>query len=432
MVKQGKLPERFAEKVLELELLMDQQKERTSVVRIRELLSLYADAIEYYGSLDMDKYLDLNARMQNTLVRPYVLAVLDREAEERKKEKKRKAMSSGESFELKSICSPRLDLNKEEHKLSMKQTESKRLLDYDTLNDLTETAENTSPNDRNGNKNINAPSRTNSSSTQIPVLINGEPVTPHSSSPATSLKIIEKIEKNHTSNIVAVKQDIKAQDDSLKERLKQRRMRKKFPLGPDSGTTTRSGYALTCSNYTSDSERSTDAFDHKRSFPATPTPNKKSQLSKNPQDCGNLSSPTGSRSNENLALPIEESMNMKEAKKEVWTLCYSNYATFRERLEQELEDFIEKSLQFKHDELEKVERSIDSQMRNCIEGEEEYTTLEALKVKEMKELVERLDEERKRGILRLKEKLNRSREEEVAKQREQIIHKFAVGDLPNF
>jgi len=430
MVKQGKLPERFAERVLELELLMDQQKERTSVVRIRELLSIYADAIEYYGSMDMDKYLDLNARMQNTLVRPYVLAVLDREAEERKKEKKRKALLSGESIELKTIVSPRLDGAPEERKQS-RDSEKQRLLSYDNLDDLAETAEHNCNPDSDGNNRINVPTRTHSSSTQVPILINGEPITPQSNDPSnTSLKIIEKIEKNHTNNIVAVKQDIKAQEDNLKERLKQRRLRKKFPLGQNSGSTTRSGYELTCSNYTSDSERSIDAYE--KSFPATPTPNKKSQLSKNPQDCGNLCSPTGLRNNDIPVLPVEESMNMKEAKKEVWTLCYSNYATFREKLEQELEDFIEKSLQFKHDELEKVEKSYETQMKNSTEGEDAQATLEALKIKEMKLLAEKLDEERKRGIMKLKEKLNRSREEEVAKQREQIIQKFAVGDLPNF
>jgi len=83
--KQYKLPSQFHERVLDMELQIDKLKEKTPHYLLKELLSLYSvtfpsspaqQAIEYYGSIDSEKSIDLNLRMQSILVRPYILKSL--------------------------------------------------------------------------------------------------------------------------------------------------------------------------------------------------------------------------------------------------------------------------------------------------------------------------------------------------------------------
>ena len=68
------LPEKFFDKVLEIERQIDDLKENTPHDLLQTLMTLYSDAIEYYGANDDNEMcIDLNMRMQSVLVRPYIL-----------------------------------------------------------------------------------------------------------------------------------------------------------------------------------------------------------------------------------------------------------------------------------------------------------------------------------------------------------------------
>ena len=72
------LPKKFHERVLELEKKIDMLQENTPQHTLQTLLHLYGQAIEYYGSVDKNEIcVDLNARMQQLLVRPEVLEALE-------------------------------------------------------------------------------------------------------------------------------------------------------------------------------------------------------------------------------------------------------------------------------------------------------------------------------------------------------------------
>ena len=71
------LPEKFFDKVLEIERQIDDLKENTPHDLLQTLMTLYSDAIEYYGANDdHEMCIDLNMRMQSVLVRPYILDCL--------------------------------------------------------------------------------------------------------------------------------------------------------------------------------------------------------------------------------------------------------------------------------------------------------------------------------------------------------------------
>jgi hypothetical protein len=62
---------------LEIERQIDDLKENTPHDLLQTLMTLYSDAIEYYGANDdHEMCIDLNMRMQSVLVRPYILDCL--------------------------------------------------------------------------------------------------------------------------------------------------------------------------------------------------------------------------------------------------------------------------------------------------------------------------------------------------------------------
>ncbi len=64
------LPERFHERVLQLEITIERQKEHTTHEALKQLTELYSQAIEYYGYMDdVETCMDLNLRMQSILVK---------------------------------------------------------------------------------------------------------------------------------------------------------------------------------------------------------------------------------------------------------------------------------------------------------------------------------------------------------------------------
>ena len=92
------LPENFAEQVLELEMEIERDHfERNSLNR---LLLLYSHAVEYYNGINDEKYLFFHERIQNTLVKPNVLAKLKtvETPEEKQKVLTRKSLSKQDLF----------------------------------------------------------------------------------------------------------------------------------------------------------------------------------------------------------------------------------------------------------------------------------------------------------------------------------------------
>ena len=76
----AKNPDAFAGQILMAELEIEQHKDDPCIEEIQELLALYAKAIEHYQRNGTDLYLDLNIRMQQFLLKPHILRVLDAEA----------------------------------------------------------------------------------------------------------------------------------------------------------------------------------------------------------------------------------------------------------------------------------------------------------------------------------------------------------------
>lgn len=65
-----------------LEMVIKSDKsQKDKLHKIKTLVATYSQAIEYYQSIESDLYVDLNLRMQQLLIRPEILELLDREAE---------------------------------------------------------------------------------------------------------------------------------------------------------------------------------------------------------------------------------------------------------------------------------------------------------------------------------------------------------------
>eukprot|EP00347_Sterkiella_histriomuscorum_P014601 403360260 len=75
--KSKRLPSDFAEKVLELEMQLEQSHfQEISIEVVEQLLYLYSQAVEYYNGLNNEKYQQYADRIQNTLVRPEVIKIM--------------------------------------------------------------------------------------------------------------------------------------------------------------------------------------------------------------------------------------------------------------------------------------------------------------------------------------------------------------------
>ena len=63
--------------MLEIEQQIEELEANTPHDLLQTLMTLYSDAIEYYGAMDDNEMcIDLNMRMQSILVRPYILDCL--------------------------------------------------------------------------------------------------------------------------------------------------------------------------------------------------------------------------------------------------------------------------------------------------------------------------------------------------------------------
>lgn len=84
------MPVDFYKRVLELEKEVDKLKEKCTEPLLKGLTQLYSEAIEYFGYIDqVDRCYELQMRMQSILVKPYVLACLNRFEQERLEEEAR-------------------------------------------------------------------------------------------------------------------------------------------------------------------------------------------------------------------------------------------------------------------------------------------------------------------------------------------------------
>ena len=90
------MPKDFYRRVLDLEKEIEKHKEKCTEPLLKGLMSLYSEAIEYFGFIDqVDKCGELQMRMQSILVRPYVLECLNRFEREHMEEE---AKQNGETL----------------------------------------------------------------------------------------------------------------------------------------------------------------------------------------------------------------------------------------------------------------------------------------------------------------------------------------------
>ena len=80
-----KLPRNFANKVLDYELKIDSG--RFDINTIDKLMQLYSQAVEYYSGQNDEKYMYFTERIQNTLLRPEILAMIKQQNSSNKKDK---------------------------------------------------------------------------------------------------------------------------------------------------------------------------------------------------------------------------------------------------------------------------------------------------------------------------------------------------------
>ncbi|CAD8101219.1 unnamed protein product [Paramecium sonneborni] len=83
-VQQPKLPQNFAEKVLNLEL--DVESNAASKEEIQELLELYSQAVEYYSSVKSERYTVFTNKIQALLMKPYVNKMFGAEVKQESKQ----------------------------------------------------------------------------------------------------------------------------------------------------------------------------------------------------------------------------------------------------------------------------------------------------------------------------------------------------------
>lgn len=97
------LPPDFAERVLNLELSIDQGN--FNMETINDLLLLYSQAVEFYDGMNDEKYVTYEARIQNMLIRPDIAAVMtsasrDPEGYAKREAEKKEALSSASAAEI--------------------------------------------------------------------------------------------------------------------------------------------------------------------------------------------------------------------------------------------------------------------------------------------------------------------------------------------
>lgn len=69
-----KIPKKFAELVLEEELKID--RGNFDIETVNGLLQLYNQAVDYYSDKNDDRYIYYSERIQRTLVKPEIIAVM--------------------------------------------------------------------------------------------------------------------------------------------------------------------------------------------------------------------------------------------------------------------------------------------------------------------------------------------------------------------
>ena len=79
MTGKFQMPNNFYQRVLELEREIERLQEKTPEPLLKGLMTLYSEAIEYFGYIDeVERCGELQMRMQSILVRPYVLECLNK------------------------------------------------------------------------------------------------------------------------------------------------------------------------------------------------------------------------------------------------------------------------------------------------------------------------------------------------------------------
>ena len=73
-----KLPKKFAEQVLELEICIEQNE--FNIKQLQRLMVLYSKAVEFYNGKSDDKYLFYHNKIQNLITQPKILNMLSEKA----------------------------------------------------------------------------------------------------------------------------------------------------------------------------------------------------------------------------------------------------------------------------------------------------------------------------------------------------------------
>ncbi|CDW76160.1 UNKNOWN [Stylonychia lemnae] len=126
--KDKKLPQNFAERVLELE--MELESDCSSIDSINNLLYLYSQAVEYYNGMNNDRYQLYADRIQNFLLRPEVLKVMQtastdpegyKKEQEEKKLKKQQEIQQANQNQARKIQQAEIERKKKERVLKLNQ-----------------------------------------------------------------------------------------------------------------------------------------------------------------------------------------------------------------------------------------------------------------------------------------------------------------------
>ena len=123
-----KLPKNFAELVMNLELPLDSGN--FTIDTVNELMQLSSQAVEYYSGMNDVRYIHFTERIQNMLIRPDILKLMNEEKMEGpRKEALQNAKNARARMRQTRTIGPRqmdkLDKDKDKNKSKMPDTEMK-------------------------------------------------------------------------------------------------------------------------------------------------------------------------------------------------------------------------------------------------------------------------------------------------------------------
>jgi len=386
-VNNRKLPENFADRVLTLEMELDRYGENIGVEKIKELLEIYCQAIEYYESIDSSKYMDLTERMQFILVKPIVLKALDKKVEHEK-------------------------LTSRQMKLQLEIDQS--------LQDLSD------------------PSIISSRSTGSG-LERGVPALTLREIEGNSPRKIIGSYKSFEDNVKTVlENDIRSQNKTLDERLEARRSsRLRSTIGsvvkPQNQNKKDNPFDLVKLTARSIEEVSERSFSGERDNPNECWSEKRSKSLISSMRKISLLNPShkkGSLSLHRIDFVLNFSndyidyRNDHSAKKsisslddsvcgsevgekvmEIFSICEAKYLERQQFIEDKIEEFIEQSFNEKYEKIDELSKLFDEEISQCLENADKRPMLEILrsdKERRVKEMSVMYDDRRRKGIEELK------------------------------